>query len=384
MRVQKIGGKGNIMSNLSQHLRIHAGFPGGNIIVEEYFADAVKVRQDLSMCSSWWFWWYFEAENLSDQPFTVRFVFTEGAPFGTAGPCANINNTHWHWLGRECVENNTFEFKFTPEIKSCRFAFAIPYLVPDLDSFLRDHPDITRSVLTKSSESRPVDLLHIPSKNGQFAVFLSTRHHASESIANFVLEGLLDCRCQNQGILQDCVDFFAVPFMDVDGAENGDQGKNRTPHDFNQDYGKFIYRSTAAYCELIRRNHARFLLSLDLHCPSHNQSTIFWVESPIRGDLDLLRSALYETQHGQLRYDGKNDISFGIEGNNDSDNNSCARYIQSELKQKNAFTLEIPYAEAHGIRINENRARLFGHDLCHAIEHFASVYNKTSTNIPHN
>ena len=363
-------GKGNKMGNMSQNLRIHAGFPGGNIVVEEYLADSIKLRPDLSMCSTWWFWWYFEAENLTSSPFTVRFVFTEGSPLGSAGPCVNINRSHWHWLGRECVEENIFEFRFTPEMRTCRFAFAIPYVQDNLECFLRARPDIDRSILTRSAENRAVELLHIPSKTGKYAVFITARHHACESVASYVLEGILDARRQNRGRLAQEVDFYAVPFMDVDGVENGDQGKNRPPHDHNRDYGQFIYSSTAALAELLKRNRPRTLLLLDLHCPYYNETDIFWVESPLDSRLDQLRDLLRESALGHLRYDGKHDIPFGINWNNDPANDKCSRYAQAELQIADAFTLEIPYAEAGGVRINEDRAAAFGHDLCRAIENF--------------
>jgi hypothetical protein len=36
--------------------------------------------------------------------------------------------------------------------------------------------------------------------------------------------------------LRDRVEFLIVPFVDKDGVEEGDQGKNRHPHDHNRDY----------------------------------------------------------------------------------------------------------------------------------------------------
>ena len=50
-------------------------------------------------------------------------------------------------------------------------------------------------------------------------------------------------------------------------AENGDQGKNRKPHDHNRDYGeKSIYPEAVA----IKKLHAEtgFRYALDLHCPT--------------------------------------------------------------------------------------------------------------------
>ena len=62
----------------------------------------------------------------------------------------------------------------------------------------------------------------------------------------------------------------AIPFVDKDGVEQGDQGKNRTPHDHHRDYrGDRIYPSVAA----IRRSvpgwsDGLMKFPLDYHCPA--------------------------------------------------------------------------------------------------------------------
>ena len=45
-----------------------------------------------------------------------------------------------------------------------------------------------------------------------------------------------------------------VPFTDYDGAQAGDQGKNRAPHDHNRDYVEFLYPETKAITEWIGRH----------------------------------------------------------------------------------------------------------------------------------
>ena len=101
---------------------------------------------------------------------------------------------------------------------------------------------------------------------------LTARHHACESMASHVLEGILS------GVLadDDCGrrwregwQVVAAPFMDKDGVEDGDQGKNRRPHDHNRDYGKIGNKvsihhihmhkvtSTLTYCLYILRQFSK-------------------------------------------------------------------------------------------------------------------------------
>ena len=60
---------------------------------------------------------------------------------------------------------------------------------------------------------------------------------------------------------------YAVPFVDKDGVEMGDQGKNRKPHDHNRDYGEVsIYPEVRAIKQLDRE--VNFVFALDFHCPT--------------------------------------------------------------------------------------------------------------------
>jgi hypothetical protein len=102
------------------------------------------------------------------------------------------------------------------------------------------------------------------------AVLVTGRHHAAETIASYVLEGFLDGaladREAGRAFRKKYV-LYAVPFVDQDGVEQGDQGKNRKPHDHNRDYGeKSIYPEVQAIKELASAKHIQF--AVDFHCPT--------------------------------------------------------------------------------------------------------------------
>ena len=68
---------------------------------------------------------------------------------------------------------------------------------------------------------------------GYKKVLLTSRHHACESTGSYVLEGVIKALCENP---IEGYEFFVVPMTDFDGVCDGDQGKNRIPHDHNRDY----------------------------------------------------------------------------------------------------------------------------------------------------
>ncbi len=263
---------------------IRSDFPGGNVLIKKNEGNEVHLAPDLRGGPAW-FYWNFEAEV--SEAGTVRFKFPSPT-VGVRGPAiSHDEGKSWKWLGAEHVQYappvgddkkvprfDVFAFAFTAAKQKVRFAVAIPYLHRDLETFLTRHkanPHLTRSVLTQSRlGQRPVDLVQIGKPGPGVESFLITaRHHACESMASYVLEGMM------QEALSDSplgIEFrkkyvaYIVPIVDRDGVEAGDQGKNRLPKDYNRDYGAdSIYPEIKAIQELgvLKKVH----YSLDIHCP---------------------------------------------------------------------------------------------------------------------
>ncbi|MCH5373589.1 MAG: hypothetical protein JJ992_06400, partial [Planctomycetes bacterium] len=191
------------------------------------------------------------------------------------GPAISTDQgTTWKWMGRENVVGSTFYYEFSKAEERVRFAVTIPYLQSDLDEFLERNAGnryLTTRVLTKSHHGRDVELIQI----GQPApdvkpVLLTGRHHAAETMASYVLEGFLQAAISDHATgdeFRTRYAIYAVPFVDKDGVEEGDQGKNRKPHDHNRDYdNESIYPEIRAIKNLDREIDFRF--ALDFHCPT--------------------------------------------------------------------------------------------------------------------
>ena len=257
---------------------IRTKFPGGNVHVEKNRAGTIHVAPDLRGDNPW-FYWYFEAK--ATQPGRVTFVFPKkvigfkNGAIGYQGPAISADQGKtWQWMGTETVQENTFYYDFKKAGEEIRFAVTIPYVQTNLDRFLEKYaknPHLKRSVLTKSRAGRKVDLLRIgtPGPN-KIAVLMTARHHAVETMASYVLEGIL------QEAMSDSPDgnafrkkyvLFVVPIVDRDGVEKGDQGKNRKPVDYNRDYGE---KSIHPEVRAIKQLHAKqkFRITLDFHCPT--------------------------------------------------------------------------------------------------------------------
>jgi hypothetical protein len=257
---------------------IHADFPGGNVAVMQNEGSTVQVSPDLRGDSPW-FYWYFEAR--ASKPGRVSFVFPEkvagftNGAIGFQGPAISTDlGKNWKWMGTENVDGSSFFYDFATTNDRVRFAVTIPYVQTELDEFLKkniSNPHLKKSILTKSRHGRDVELLQIGQPGPQVkAVLVTGRHHAAETIASYVLEGFLQEAMSDspagEAFRKQYV-LYAVPFVDKDGVEEGDQGKNRKPHDHNRDYGeKSIYPEIQAIKEL--DNATNFQFTLDFHCPT--------------------------------------------------------------------------------------------------------------------
>ncbi len=257
---------------------LNMSFAGGNAKVVKNDGADVHVEPDLRGDRPW-FYWYFEATATRAGRVTFHFPekvigFKDGA-IGFQGPAMSTDGGQtWRWMGTRTVSGSRFYYDFAKRGESVRFAVTIPYLQSEWDAFIKrhaDNPHIKQSVLTKSRAGRDVELLQVgQDRPGVQRVLITARHHAAETMASYLFEGFIEEAMSDssagKAFRQKYV-MYAVPFVDKDGVEAGDQGKNRRPHDHNRDYSdKSIYPEVQAIMALDRK--VRFNHALDFHCPT--------------------------------------------------------------------------------------------------------------------
>ena len=378
-------------------IAIDANFPGGNIILERIEGDTVYIRQDLRDTQGWWFYWSFRVTNAAGR--TLTFNFTDGNPIGVLGPAVSTDGgREWSWLGA-AVKDESFTYTFAEDSRQVRFCFAMPYQQAELKSFLArhaDNPNLKLRQLCKSRKGRPVERLHAGRLDGDppYRVLLTARHHACESMADYALEGILESVLADDESgrwFRRNVEIMAVPFMDKDGVENGDQGKNRRPHDHNRDYlAKSIYPSVAALRDLVPNwADGRLKVALDLHCPyirGRYNEVIYIVGSENeriwREQLKFGR-ILEEVQTGPLIYKNDDILPFGKAWNTGANygaRKSCSRWAGDLDGVWLSAGLEIPYANAGGRPVTTESARRFGHDLARAIRRYIEQTDRRHDN----
>ena len=378
---------------LSGAIEIDAKFPGGNIVVDGIDDQVVRLRTDLRDTAGWWFYWNFRVQGAEGK--NVRFVF-DTEPVGVRGPAVSVDaGRTWRYLGAAGGDTRSFRYQFQPDEQDVRFAYAIPYLQADWERFLdayKGSPRLRSAVLCKSRQGRDVECLYFgrldppgaPGRGGKpvARAMFTCRHHACESLASYVLEGLVaavvDATSEEGRWLGENVALLCVPFVDKDGVEAGDQGKNRKPHDHNRDYsGEGLYPETRG----IRTQVPQWLAEgpavlVDLHCPcirGEHDTRIYMVGSPIER-IAVEQKRFYEILKGGLRgplpYGEKGLLASGTGWNKPGSYKAGDPFSHWASKlpvARLAGTFEIPYAQAGGVEVNAQSARAFGRDLARAL-----------------
>ena len=372
---------------------VDANLPAGNVVVEKIEGDVVTVRQDLRDTKGGWFYWAFRV--IGAQGRTLNFSFSDkygGGPVGVRGPVVSTDGgkTFSYPLDGKSRPNG-FTYTFGPNDTEVLFYECHPYVRANWDAFVNRHADslgkgFVVETLCKSRKGADVPCARFGciGREPKFRFFMAARHHCSETMASWVLEGAGEAFLADDGLgrwLRANVELMMVPFTDYDGAQAGDQGKNRRPHDHNRDYVEFLYPETKAITKWIDRHAGGKLdVFLDVHCPWIRGKYNEWLYTPWKNPM-FLRDALAEQrfshllekmQRGTMRYRAADDLPYGVAWNKGSNYKQGWSAVIWACKKveglKVARTLEVPFANANGAVVTPETCRDLGRDMARTLK----------------
>ncbi|HRE49883.1 MAG TPA: M14 family zinc carboxypeptidase [Flavitalea sp.] len=379
-------------------IAIDTEFPGGNIKIDSIRGAEVYLRPDLRGNGTDWFYWYFAATSATND--SVKFIFNAPGCLGIRGPAVSLDGgLTWNWLTESEMRANEFSYLLEAG-REIRFSMGMPYVEADFRRFIKPyatHPSVRLDTLCITPKGRVTERLTISpgtGRPGKHRILLTARHHACEMMTNYLLEGLVSAVLSDDPqmiALRNNSEFWIIPFMDKDGVEQGDQGKNRLPHDHNRDYsGESIYCSTAALRQQTPIWASRGLdFALDLHCPrltgGKYEETIYMLglEDPDiqRQQYAFLRQ-LIAAGTGPLRLDTDTSfLPFGVSWNtseNYSEGRNFSSWAASLPGTRMASTLEAPYATHKNITVTPQNLRLLGKDIASGLYRFLNIGEHTA------
>ncbi|MDA3923346.1 MAG: M14 family zinc carboxypeptidase [Kiritimatiellae bacterium] len=362
-------------------IQIDANYPGGNIAVERIEGDHVYLHQEIRDTSTWWFYWNFRVRGAQNRQ--VTFHFTNKSVFDRQGPSISRDKgVSWSWLRMGVVKKTTFTYTFKEDEKDIRFAYSIPYQESDLQRFLAQHANnknLEVKELCETRKGRSVEQIRVGNIKGNsvYQILLTCRHHSCESPASYVLEGMISAmlsESEDGAWFRENVEVLIVPFMDKDGVEKGDQGKNRKPHDHNRDYDAGLYPSVRALRKLVPLwSRGKVDVAIDIHSPYVRNNTLYLVgnrNSVIWKEQCAFSTILENIKNKALPYKASSNIPFGKSWNNENNYRqgcSCSGWTSTLEGMRLATTIEVPYGNAGDTAITQGNTREFGASLVSAL-----------------
>ena len=352
-------GKANVekWSNAVQNeITVTNEMTGGNIKVisinENSSTVEVTLKNETRDSASEWFYWAFRVDGAAGR--TMNFKFQQSNKVGYYGAAASTDLENWKWVKSSMgsTSDTSFTYTFGEDENTVYFAHHMLYH-PDRFNDLADELGLTINTLCKSEKGR--DVPYVQFGTGDKYIVLTARHHACESSGNYVVEGVLKELVKNDVLLKEYT-VFCVPFVDYDGVVDGDQGKDRKPHDHNRDYDLSdgtlsTYNSIAAIKNVATTHNTVF--AFDFHGPYHeggsNDYQFFYKKAPDETRTENSNSFLslfksYSDSIGALGYNRAYDSDSDKSQYNLSTTPNCGNYMYKFISTIDiAGTLETPY-----------------------------------------
>lgn len=357
---------------MSGNFIVEADYPGGNMILDKIDGNEVFLHQDMRDSDGVWFYWSFRVRNGGGKK--LHFRFTHSRCLTAKGAAVTVDNHQSYHYSSE-IDNDYlgFSYEIPVDCNEAYFYQAIPYRQQEWERFVASLGDCSYAsskILCKSRRGRDVEQLILGNSKGRFNMVLTARHHCCEALANYVLEGMLERFLRDDEIgkfMRENVFMTVIPFMDKDGCVDGDQGKNRLPHDHNRDYGAELYPEVKYLKKFVADNMSgKVLLSLDFHCPwlyDGACESIYLVGQGvprISAEQIKLARLIEECNRGALPFYASEFYPYGYGWNQTEVGLSCAGYFSSLPQTQLATTLEFTYASCHGLSTSVFGARIFG------------------------
>lgn len=358
-------------------IEVDTQIPAGNGIIHRVEGGRIDLSPDNRDSTRDWFYWHVRIRNCAGRNITLRFARPCCTTVRGAAVSRDQGRT-WAWVP-EYVPYSEEVHIDAGNADELRVCLAFPYTLASLETFLQQLPataPVRRRELCRTRKGRTVPWLELGAPRGTETcqIVITARHHACEMMANDVLEGILS-EFLDTPSLHRTHRLLVVPLVDLDGVEDGDQGKDRAPRDHNRDYDPpHVHPETAAVRAWIEtETDERLAACLDLHCPfvvgEPNNQKLYFVGSEsetVWEKQQQLARRIEEQNRSPLPFSAVDAMPFG-QGWNTADNyKQGLSFIRWMIRTRPAglsTTLEIPYADVKGHAVTPESARAFGRIL---------------------
>ncbi|MFP5394638.1 MAG: M14-type cytosolic carboxypeptidase [Alphaproteobacteria bacterium] len=227
---------------------IDAAFDAGNIEVRAIDGATAQLAIRRDHLSDFYQWFHFRVANCAGRELELKIAGLEGSayPGGWPGYRAAVSEDRAFWGRAETTydraeDGGTLTIRYRPTGHVAWFAYFAPYSIEqhhDLIAGAALAEGVTHRVLGHSLDGQPIDCLELG--EGERQVWLYARQHPGESMAEWWMEGAIDCLIDpadpvGRKLRQLCR-FHVVPNANPDGSRRGHLRTNAAGVNLNREW----------------------------------------------------------------------------------------------------------------------------------------------------
>ncbi len=230
------------------NIAIDAAFDSGNIDVLGIDGHCARLALRKDHNSQFAQWFHFRVTGSAGRELELKITGLNDSAYPGGWPdydaCVSEDREYW---GRASStfdaneDNGTLTIRYAPASDICYFAYFAPYSMErhnDLIAEAAAAEGVSLIRLTQTLDGRPLDMLEMG--DGALKVWLYARQHPGESMAEWWMEGALECLTDPadpvaRGLLKHCR-LHIVPNCNPDGSARGHLRTNAAGTNLNREW----------------------------------------------------------------------------------------------------------------------------------------------------
>ncbi|HEX7712287.1 MAG TPA: M14-type cytosolic carboxypeptidase [Sphingomonadaceae bacterium] len=229
-------------------IQICAAFDGGNIEVLAIDGTSARLAIPKDRNSEFAQWFYFRVSGAGGRELTLAIegLNKSAYPQGWPGYRACVSEDRDFWGRAEtrfdkAAADGTLTIRYTPAGELAWFAYFAPYSMErhhDLVSEAAASEGVSHRCLGYSLDGQPIDCLELG--EGETQIWLYARQHPGETMAEWWMEGALDCLTDPADpvarVLRNGCRLHIVPNCNPDGSQRGHLRTNADGVNLNREW----------------------------------------------------------------------------------------------------------------------------------------------------
>ncbi len=337
-------------------MRIEADFECGNAIVDK-IADTeayLSIRPDSN--AKYFEWFYFRVTGEAGVLRTFHLTNAHAASYPQAWngyrALASYNGTDWFRVQTQYVDG-VLSIKHQAAQTTTEYAFFVPYFEAQREKLLEDCAKVgERRTLLTTERGRKIDMIRFGSESPSKKVWIYSRHHAGEPMAEYCIEGIMRRLADAQDptvqrLFAAGIAFYCVPNINPDGTALGNLRANAGGIDLNRDWKQNVEPKSIEVAGLLKVLESEGVdFFLDLHGDEEHQYV--WLVQP---HPDLVTAENAPTQEYLEAYVRDHYAEYGPDPKGDSpspvDSGMAVDYVAWKFKCP-SLIVELPFKDTIG------------------------------------